>query len=149
RKRIRRRALRQGLFYWHLYKDLAVPDFPTSAGENARITPEPFRRVPEEQILVPAKRTRRLFTGMDLGIDGSVARKIIRRSFMDLEYPAEVEEFGIAVYMDRPLGFSKTNNEPDQTPLLSYELFSKSLVLNRLQFLRDHPALGPAAAPVP
>src|SRR5262249_2596402 len=103
----------------------------------------------EEQILVPAKRTRRLFTGMDLGIDGSVARKIIRRSFMDLEYPAEVEEFGIAVYMDRPLGFSKTNNEPDQTPLLSYELFSKSLVLNRLQFLRDHPALGPAAAPVP
>src|SRR5207249_2747834 len=66
RKRIRRRALRQAWLLRRTIQGLPVPDAPTSPGENSRILPPPYERVPEEQILDPAKRTKRLFEGQPL-----------------------------------------------------------------------------------
>jgi hypothetical protein len=134
-KRIRRRALRQGLLMWRIYQGLAVPDWPTSLGENARILPAPFCRVPEEQILDPRARSKRLFAGSHLGIDKPTVRSVISQSLADLKHPEEFQELGKAIYLDRPLGYSIPAGEPDQTPLLSYELFSRSLAEDRLRFL--------------
>jgi hypothetical protein len=147
-KKIRRRALRQALFQWYLYRDLAVPDFPTSVGENARILPDPFHRLPEEQILVPARRTKRLFAGTDLNLNRPNVKQTVRQCFMDLQHAEELQELGTAIYLDRPLGLSKKPGEPDQTPLLSYELFSSSLVRQRLDFLKNHQFLGPTVKEV-
>ena len=61
RKRLRRRALRQG---WLIRKECEgrrVPDVPTSPGENRRVLPEPFNRVPDQQLADPLKRRRTLF----------------------------------------------------------------------------------------
>lgn len=63
RKRLRRRALRQG---WLIRKECEgrrVPDVPTSPGENRRVLPEPFNRVPDQQLADPLKRRRTLFQG--------------------------------------------------------------------------------------
>src|SRR5262249_54365310 len=49
--RLRRRALRQGWLLRRYYEGRAVPDAPTSPGENARVLPLPHYRVPEEQLL--------------------------------------------------------------------------------------------------
>jgi hypothetical protein len=135
RKRIRRRALRQGLLMWRTYQGLAVPEWPTSLGENARILPAPFDRVPEEQILEPRARTKRLFTGKDLSLDPLPVRGVISSSLADLECLEEFQELGTAIYLDRPLGYSLPTGEPDQTPLLSYELFSRSVAEARLRLL--------------
>jgi hypothetical protein len=149
RKRIRRRALREALLQWHLYQGLRVPDVPTSPGENSRILPAPFVRVPEEQILVPAKRTRRLFADAELALDRPATGVVLRQCFADLAHPEELQELGTAVYLDRPLGILKPAAAPDQTPLLSYELFSKSLVVDRLRFLGGIPALGQIRSYIP
>src|SRR5581483_1487988 len=61
RKRLRRRALRQGWLLWHTYRGLPVPEVPTSPGENARVLPSPYPHVDEEQILQPGRRPRRLY----------------------------------------------------------------------------------------
>ena len=135
RKRIRRRALRQGLLMWRTYQGLAVPEWPTSPGENNRILPAPFERVPEEQIVEPRARTKRLFMGRNLPLDPLPVRGVISSSLADLKYPEEFQELGTAIYLDRPLGYSLPAGEPDQTPLLSYELFSRSLAENRLRLL--------------
>ncbi|MGH7227207.1 MAG: hypothetical protein ACRELF_28660, partial [Gemmataceae bacterium] len=50
RKRIRRRALRQGWLLRRHYEGHAVPDLPTSPGENQRVLPSSHPRVPEEQL---------------------------------------------------------------------------------------------------
>src|SRR5262249_16067607 len=61
-KRLRRRALRQGWLLRRRYEDHPVPNLPTSPGENNRVLPPSHPRVPEEQILQPARRTKRLYT---------------------------------------------------------------------------------------
>jgi hypothetical protein len=141
-KRIRRRALRQSLLFWHIYKDLPVPDLPTSPGENARILPTPFTRVPDEQILNSSKRVKRLFAGADLALERPAFSEAIDHSLADLKYPEEVQELGMAVYLDRPLGVSKSPTEADQTLLLSYELFSRSQAMGRLRFLEQVPCFA-------
>ena len=63
RKRLLRRALRQG---WLIRKECEgrrVPDVPTSLGENRRVLPEPFHRVPDQQLAEPLKRRKALFQG--------------------------------------------------------------------------------------
>ena len=63
RKRLLRRALRQG---WLIRKECEgrrVPDVPTSPGENRRVLPEPFHRVPDQQLAEPLKRRKTLFQG--------------------------------------------------------------------------------------
>lgn len=137
-KRLRRRALRQGWLLRTRYEEHPVPDAPTSPGENARILPPPHVRVPEEQILQPERRTRRLFADDPLTHHlRSRGQEVLRQSIRDLEHPNELRELGMALFLDRPLGIGKSPKEPDQTPLLSYEAFSRSIAERRLQELAD------------
>jgi hypothetical protein len=134
-KRLRRRAFRQAWLLRRHYEGLPVPDLPTSPGENARVLPPPFARVPEEQIQVPAKRTRRLFAETSLPAADGPLGVLLRQTVADLEHPAEVQELGLALFLDRPLGVFKARAEPDQTLLFSYEAFSATVAERRLQEL--------------
>jgi hypothetical protein len=143
-KRLRRRALRQAWLIRKSYRGLPVPDAPTSPGENARVLPAPHARIPEEQIVQPHRRTRRLFVDDPPGGDfGEPARRVLRESVRDLAHPHELRELGMALYLDRPLGAFKAPGEPDQTPLLSYAAFSRSLALQRLLLLGEDSAVLP------
>jgi hypothetical protein len=134
RKRIRRRALRQALLLRHFYDGFAVPDAPTSPGENQRILPPPHTRVPEEQILQADKRTRRLYADDPLRL-GTDAQRILAMAFEELVQPAELRELGLATFLDRPLGIFKAPMEPDQTPLFASTAFSRRIAGKRLDFL--------------
>jgi hypothetical protein len=138
RRRLRRRALRQGWLLRSLYEGHPVPDAPTSQGEALRVLPEPHVRVPEEQILQPARRSRRLFAGDPLTerLRGPTS-DLLRQSLADLRQPDELRELGTALFLDRPLGAGKAPTEPDATPLLSYEAFSRAVAGRRLQHLAD------------
>jgi hypothetical protein len=142
RARIRRRALRQGWLLRRRYEGHAVPDAPTSPGENARVLPPPHVRVPEEQILQAGRRRRRLFAGEGLGERGM---DVLRQSIDDLLHPDELCELGKAVFVDRPLGVFKAPVEMDQTLLFSHEAFSRSLARDRLS-LAERLELLPDAA---
>jgi hypothetical protein len=136
--RLRRRALRQGWLLRRSYEGLPVPDAPTSPGENARVLPPPHQRVPDEQIYNPARRTRCLFAGDPLTTHlGDHGRDLLRQSVGDLRYPDELRELGMALFLDRPLGIGKAPGEPDRTPLLSYEAFSRSVAERRLRSLNE------------
>jgi hypothetical protein len=142
--RLRRRALRMGLLLRRRYEGHAVPDVPTSPGENARVLPAPHVRVPEEQIRDPATRTRRLFANDPLDAHlGPQALAVLRQSLQDLKHAAELRDLGLAVFLDRPLGVFHRPGEPDQTPLLSYEAFSRSVAQRRLQELADWGLVAP------
>jgi hypothetical protein len=133
RKRVRRRALRQGWLLRRRYEGHAVPDLPTSPGENMRVLPPGHPRVPEDQITQPARRTRRLYADDPLlpRLQGRVA-EVLRRGFLDLEHDDEWRELGLGVFLDRPLGAGKSAAEPDGTLLLSAEAFSISIARQRL-----------------
>jgi hypothetical protein len=132
--RIRRRALRQAWLLRRHYEGHAVPDLPTSPGENMRVLPSRHPRVPEEQITQPARRRRHLYAD-DLLLPrlrlGRIA-DVLRQSFLDLEQDDEWRELGLAVFLDRPLGVGKAATEPDRTLLLSAEAFSLSIARQRL-----------------
>jgi hypothetical protein len=135
---LRRRALRQAWLLRCWYEGLPVPDAPTSQGEALRVLPEPFGRVPEEQILQPARRRRRLFAdGPPAAGRGGPVADLLAESLRDLDHPQELCELGMALFLDRPLGVGKAATEPDATPLLSYEAFSPSLAERRLEYLAD------------
>jgi hypothetical protein len=134
--RRRRRALRQAWLVRQAYTGHPVPDAPTSPGENARVLPEPFRRVPEEQLVQITKRRRILYDrepaeSLLTGQSGAAFNKSIE----DLQCPEELQELGMAVFIDRPLGAGKFPGEPDQTLLFSHVAFSRSVALSRLDFL--------------
>jgi hypothetical protein len=134
-KHLRRRGLRQGWLIRQRYRGHAVPDAPTSLGENARILPSPHVRIPEEQIMQLHRRTKHLFED-ELPV-GEQAREVLRQSVRDLEHPNELRELGTALYLDRPLGSFKVPGEPDQTPLFSYETFSRSLAMRQLLLIGE------------
>jgi hypothetical protein len=142
----RRRALRQAWLLRRHYEDHLVPDAPTSLGENARILPPPYARVPDEQITDPSKRTRRLFVDDRIAARLSpTALEVLRKSIEDLSHPREIQELGMATFLDRPLGVFKGPSEPDQTLLLSYKAFSMSIAEKRLSELtKQHDLIGPA-----
>ena len=147
RKRLRRRALRQGWLSRRFYEGLPVPEAPTSPGENARVLPPPYVRIPDEQIVLPARRTKRLFDEDPLPRHlGDRTRSVLEESIRDLRQPAESQELGMAVFLDRPLGVHKAPGEPDRTLLLSYEAFSRSVAERRLRYLAGPLALIPEAA---
>jgi hypothetical protein len=137
RKRLRRRGLRQGWLLRRRYEGHLVPQTPTSQGENRRVLPEGQVRVPEEQVLNPARRDKRLFADDSLTphLEGQ-GWDLLRQSLADLRDPEELCELGTALFLDRPLGAGKQPIAPDATLLLSYVAFSRSLVEQRLQFLR-------------
>src|SRR5262249_55469027 len=57
---------------------------------------------------------------------------------------AELRELGTGLFLDRPLAVGKALTEPDQTPLLSYELFSPAIAAGRLHYLADRLQVLPA-----
>jgi len=127
----RRRALRAGCLLRSRYEGHAVPDQPTSPGENARVTP--LAVVPEEQIHEPQRRTRRLYASEPLAsLLHACALPVLAQACGDLGDLQELREGGMALFIDRPLGFFKAPAEIDQTPLLSYEAFSRRLAIRRL-----------------
>jgi hypothetical protein len=143
-KRLRRRGMRQAWLIRQRYRGHAVPDAPTSPGENTRVLPMPHVRVPEEQILQPHRRSKQLFAdGLPSGELGENVQAILRQSVRDLEHPHELRELGMALFLDRPLGAFKLPGEPDQTPLLSYEAFSRSIATQCLFRLNQDKALLP------
>jgi hypothetical protein len=132
----RRRALRQGSMLRRFYEGHLVPDEPTSPGESTRVLPPPHVRVPDEQILRPEKRTKRLFAGDPLDqYLGERARSLLQNGVQDLHDPVELRELGMALFLDRPFGGGKGPLESDQTPLYSYLAFSRSIARGRLRYV--------------
>ncbi len=148
KKRIRRRALRQGWLLRRRYEGHAVPDLPTSPGENMRVLPPSHPRVPEEQITQPARRSRQLYAGDPLLPRLRVGRiaAVLRQSFLDLEQLDEWRELGLGVFLDRPLGVGKAAAEPDGTLLLAAEAFSISIARQRLLALASDLDIHPEDA---
>jgi hypothetical protein len=138
RKRMRRRALRQAWLLRRGYEGHPVPEAPTSPGENRRVLPFPHERIPEQQILHPETRTKRLYENdcLDRYLSERVAI-ILRQSISDLDHPEEMQELGMGLFLDRPLGIFKSPGEPDQTPLLSYQAFSRFIAEKRIRFLEE------------
>lgn len=132
-RRIRRRALRQGWLLRRRYEGHAVPDLPTSPGENMRVLPPSHPRVSEEQITQPARRSRLLYNGDPL-LPRLCVRiaEVLRQSFFDLEHADEWREMGLAVFLDRPLDTGETGPDADGALLLSAEAFSVSVARQRL-----------------
>ncbi len=138
RKRVRRRALRQACLLRQAYEGHRVPDVPTSPGDNQRVLPEPYGRVPEEQITQPLRRRKQLYAGEPLSsMLTATARRLLGQSVDDLHHRAELEELGAALFLDRPLGIFKQAGEVDRTPLLSYHAFSREIATRRLRRLHD------------
>ena len=99
--------------------------------------PEGFGGVPREQILHPGKRRKRLFAGDPSShLLTASARRVLEQGIADLDWPLELRELGMALYLDRPLGIFKEPGAVDRTPLLSYEAFSRKIAEGRLQALR-------------
>ena len=130
-KRLRRRALRGALVLRRQYAGHAVPDLPTSPGENARVLAGTTYHVAEEQLLRPAARRTRLFDGAADCPLPSTAAQVLDQSFVDLDEPQELIELGTALFLDRPLGLFKDSGRTDRTPLVSYEAFSRQVALGR------------------
>jgi hypothetical protein len=148
-----RRALRQGCLLRRQYEGHLVPVVPTSPGENARVWPN-YPHLPEEQLLQPLRRPCELFKDEPLlTLLGPRGRQALRQSVADLAVPAERAELGMAVFIDRPLGYAKLAGEPDQTPLLAHEAYSETLAQRRLRELEklcqelgfEMPAVGSTA----
>ncbi|MCS7046215.1 MAG: hypothetical protein NZO58_07655 [Gemmataceae bacterium] len=134
--RRRRRALRQALLARHAYHGHAVPDAPTSPGENIRVLPAPWGRVDDEQVWHPQRRRKFLFAEEPLAkLLGLGHRRAFGRSLDDLAHREELLELGLATFIDRPFGVGKERLEPDQTPLLAHEAFSPRIAQRNLDRL--------------
>lgn len=131
--RLLRRGLRQGCLLRKHYEGLLVPDAPTSQGEAMRVLPEPFVRVPEEQISQTSRRQRRLFADDPLeALLTPGVRSALQLSLTDLDHSAELRELGTAFFLDRPLGVAKRPGEADRTPLVSYAAVSRAFIKRRI-----------------
>ena len=143
--RRRRRALLLGWWMHRFLNGLPVPDEPTSPGENARILPPPHHRVSEEQLHKLGRRTRYLYA--ESAIDWQVHRSLLQACLEELEDPEMLLELGTALYLDRPFGTLKPPGSLDLTPLLSYELFSRTVAHERLRrFEKFDPIIGSSPA---
>lgn len=132
--RRRRRALRQAVLIRRQYEGHPVTEIPTSPGENLRVWPAKFARVPDDELQFAVKRRRRLYAG-DALADRPTSpawHAAMRQSLADLHRPDELRELGIATFLDRPLGVFKQPGEVDRTPLVSYQAFSREVAAERL-----------------
>lgn len=132
----RRGALRQAYLLRRRYEEHPVPDVPTSSGEHARVYPDGYPRVPEEQILQTNRRRKRLFADDPL-CDRLTprARDILAGSVADLSLESEWLELGTALYLDRPFGGGKGAVAADPTPALASLAFSRSIATQHLRLL--------------
>jgi hypothetical protein len=143
---LRRRALRLAWLHRRRYEGHPVPDAPTSPGENMRVLPPPHVRVPEEQILNPARRRKRLYAGDPLANHaGPQAQRVLHECGRDLQRETELRELGMAVFIERPLAGAKAPGEPDLSPLLAHQAQSQSLAERALLELAREPQLGLSA----
>jgi hypothetical protein len=141
--RQRRRALRAAWLHRRRYEGHPVPDAPTSPGENMRVLPPPHVRVPDEQILNLGKRKKRLYKGDPLPNHvGPHAQGVLQQCGRDLQHAEEVRELGMAVFIERPLAAVKAPGEPDPSPLLAHEAFSRLLAERAVAELGREPLLG-------
>ena len=129
--RRRRRAFLLGWWMHRFLEGLAVPDAPTSPGENRRLMPAPHRAVPEEQLNQPGRRSRRLFA--ERPIDWRAHRNLLIAGLEELADPDMLLDLGTGLFLDRPFGLNKPPAALDLTPLLSYSLFSRKLAIGRLE----------------
>ncbi|WP_145255681.1 hypothetical protein [Planctomycetes bacterium Pan216] len=137
-KRLRRRALRQAWYVRREYQGLPVPDEPSSPGENLRVLPQPWQRIPEEQFLYRDERSRELF--VDVAAEELLSEfgwHLLRSSVRDLRDRVELRELGTGLFLDRPLGVFKRPAEIDRTVLLSYVTFSRTIAKERLDRLSE------------
>ena len=135
-KLLRRRALRQAALVRRHYEGQPVPDAPTSMGENLRVLPAAFARVPEAQITQPRARRKLLFEHEPTeGLLTVATREVLDQSVADLADDAELCELGIAVFLARPFGVFKEQGEVDRTPLVAFEAFSRTVASTRLNEL--------------
>jgi hypothetical protein len=103
------------------------------------VLPPAFPHLSEEEILNPLRRKKKLYSGDPLrGHLTDTAADLLRQSIEDLENPAELQELGMALVLDRPLGVFKGPGEPDQTVLVSYEAFSRQVAQRNLEFIGQH-----------
>ena len=133
-----RQALLHAAVVRRMYEGHAVPEAPTSPGENTRVLPAPFRKVPEEQLVHPLRRPRKLFADEPLAnLWTPRANEVFARALDDLAKFGMVVEFGMATFIDRPLGLGKAPLEPDQTPLLAHEAYSPTIARRRMDALAE------------
>lgn len=144
--RLRRRALRLAWLHRRRYEGHPVPDAPTSSGESMRVLPPPHVRVPEEQIVNLGKRKQRLYQGDPLPSHaGAHAQAVLVQCGRDLQTIEEVRELGMGLFIERPLGMARAPGEPDPSPLLTHEAFSRSLAERALGELGRELLLGISA----
>src|SRR5260370_16267006 len=110
-----------------------------------RVLPPPHQRVAEEQISQAEQRSKRVFEADPLILPGERSRQVLQQSQSDLQHPGELQELGMAVFLDRPFGVFKAAAEPDRTLLLSYETFSRSVAERRLRDLAKDSAFNLSA----
>ena len=100
--------------------------------------PASHPRVPEEQLTQSMQRRRRLFADKPITeLLSSAAIAVLAQSVADLEHLDERVEMGLGLFIDRPLGYEKQVGEPDQTPLLAHEAFSRSIARRRWWELKE------------
>jgi hypothetical protein len=132
-----RRPLRQACLLRRHYQAHRVPDAPTSPGENARVMPTSYPRVPEDQLAQCSHRRRALFAEKPLAaMLTPFTISVLAQSVADLGHLDERVEMGLGLFIDRPLGYAKQLGEPDLTPILAYEAYSPSMARRRWRELK-------------
>jgi hypothetical protein len=102
------------------------------------VLPSPFSRVPEEQILESGQRKRRLFADAPTdSLLNHITEGMLQLSIDELDDPGELQELGMATFLDRPLGGLKRPGEVDRTPLVSYEAYSRFIAARRLAIFKS------------
>jgi hypothetical protein len=120
---VTRAALLHGWLARKRCENLLVPAAPTSPGEAARFMPPPYEAVD------PERRDKRLFAdALAEAMLTPAASDALRRAAAE----ADPREFGMATFLDRPLGTMKCSGEADRTAMLSYEAFSRRLAQRRM-----------------
>src|SRR5690606_19700865 len=107
---------------------LRVPAAPTSPGENQRVLPAPLLHVDDAEITEPRLRRKRLFADDAWEVPQSpLHNQLLAAAVCDLQTVAGKRLMGEALFLDRPLGVLRTPDMVDDTPLLSYLAYSRSL----------------------
>ncbi len=116
------------------HEGLRVPEAPTSPGENQRVLPAPLIHVDDAEIMEPRLRSKRLFADDAWEVPRSEGHKeLLAAAAGDLQTAAGQRLLGEALFLDRPLGALRAPDMVDDTPLLSYVAFSRSLAQARLR----------------
>ncbi len=116
------------------HEGLRVPEAPTSPGENQRVLPEPLVHVDDAEIMDPRLRRKRLFADQPWNARRTECHaELVYAATGDLQNPRVMQWLGEALFLDRPLGVHRPLEVIDDTPLVSYLAFSRTLAQSRLR----------------